>query len=182
MRDIQRSLRSTVISGLLFAAAFGLVACGLFASDPRSVARDFWSAVEAQDFEAARAAATSTDLRRLEEVARASDGYDASFGETIANEETARVPTTFVDLEGNAFEFDTHLTHLDGDWRVDAALTHRELRQAAFAASLRDARDALGEAGRVLGEAIEEGAREATRAMRDAIEELEEPQRDGREL
>ncbi len=182
MLEFQRSLRPVAISGLLLVAAGGLAACGVFASDPRSVARSFWSAVEAEDFEAARSASTSTDLRRLEEVKRASDGFEASFGEAISNDETARVPTTFVDLEGNAFEFDTHLTHLDGEWRVDAALTHSELRQAAFAASLRDARDALGEAGRVLGEAIEEGAREATRAMRDALEELEGAEREGREL
>jgi hypothetical protein len=70
--------------------------------------------------------------------------------------------------------FDTHLVREAEGWKIDVGETERERTTAIFAASMRQLGEALGEGVQEFSEALEEDAAEMKRALRGALEELEE--------
>lgn len=162
--------RSAAIAAVLSLAA----ACVPASQSPEEVARGFWSAIEASDFEGARALSTAPSERRLHALFGQRIFQDVSFAETLTNEDSALVETALAGPEGApTIAFNTHLVRFDDGWRVDPEPTAADLRRAAFAAALSDVQESLREGQRVLSEALEQGARDASEALRRAIEDLD---------
>jgi hypothetical protein len=152
------------------------LACGRFDEDaPRHVADEFWSALQRQDYETARALSGETGENGLRELAEAHPIETLAFGEILRNETKALVETTAVlaprDVE---VTFLTHLVQTDGGWRVDLPATRRDLTRQTLAASFEQVRESLrGSTDRLMQE-FEQRALEASETLRKALEELEQ--------
>ncbi len=172
--DCLLSGKTAFVAGVGFAALVLVLGCSGFRETPGEVARSFWDAIQAQDSAAARALCTTPDLRRLESFVRGRSVEDTALGQTLKNEESALVETSLVTSEGGAaLAFNTHLSRIDRSWKIDLHSTMAEMRRAALETSLREIDLALQEGAQILGAALEQGAREASDALRHALEELE---------
>jgi hypothetical protein len=149
-------------------------ACERFDDAPRDVAGRFWSALEVEDFDAARTLSTSPSVRAVRELAEAQPLEEIELGEILRNEATAIVDTSAILApSGLELAFSTHLTRVDGAWRVDVRKTHRELTRAALATSFEGMQQSLRESSEAVLEEFERRALEASEALREALEELE---------
>jgi hypothetical protein len=161
---------------VLLALAALALACDRFDADaPRHVADEFWSALQREDFEAARALCGETGENGLRELAAAHPIETLAFGEILRNDTKALVETTAVLApRGVEVSFHTHLVHADGAWRVDLPATRRDLTRQTLAASFEQVRESLrGSTDRLMQE-FEQRALEASETLREALEELEQ--------
>lgn len=172
--------RSRAATALRIACAAGIAAAGLachpFEDPPEAVAERFWRAVMEGDLDAARSHASAATRSRTDELAREFDVGPTVLGETLRNESRAIVETRTEAERGGAslsVSFDTHLVREDDGWRVDVRRTRSDLTRAAFAATVGELGETLGEGLRELRESIEQGALEASEALREALEDLE---------
>jgi hypothetical protein len=159
---------------LLAFAALAL-GCNRLDDAPRHVADEFWSAVQREDFETARALSGEAGESSLRELAGTHRIETLVFGETLRSESKALVETTAVlaprDIE---VTFHTQLVHADGGWRVDLPATRRDLTRQTLAASFEQVRESLrGGTDRLMQE-FEQRALEASETLREALEELEQ--------
>jgi hypothetical protein len=156
---------------LLPLALFG---CSRFDDAPRRVADEFWSALQREDFETARALSGEAGESGVRELAQAHRIETVAFGEILRSDSKALVETTAVlaprDIE---VTFHTQLVHADGGWRVDLPATRRDLTRQTLAASFEQVRESLrGGTDRLMQE-FEQRALEASETLREALEELE---------
>ena len=161
-------------SAVLALAALAL-ACNRVDDAPRHVADEFWSAVQREDYETARALSGEAGESSLRELAGTHRIETVAFGETLRSESKALVETTAVlaprDIE---VTFHTQLVQVDGGgWRVDLPATRRDLTRQTLAASFEQVRESLrGSTDRLMQE-FEKRAVEASETLREALEELE---------
>jgi hypothetical protein len=156
----------------LVALALG---CHRFDDAPRRVADEFWTALQREDYEAARALSGEAGENGLRELAQAHRIETVAFGEILRSESKALVETTAVlaphDVE---VTFHTQLVQADGAWRVDLPATRRDLTRQTLAASFEQVRESLrGSTDRLMQE-FEQRALEASETLREALEELEQ--------
>jgi hypothetical protein len=151
-----------------------LLACGLLSQRPAAVTGRFWTALQSGDLEAAQALSTARDTHSLELLVEDLEIETLSTGEVLKSERTARVQTSIL-LKGQTvpLSFETHLTAHEGSWRVVVPETLQAMTRASFVAALAQVEGAVQEGGRLLGEVIEEGAQEASAALREALKEME---------
>jgi hypothetical protein len=148
--------------------------CERFDDDaPRRVADEFWSAVQREDFETARALSGEAGESGVRELAQAHPIDTLAFGEILRSESKALVETTAVLASDVEVSFHTHLAHADGGWRVDLRATRRDLTRQTLAASFEQVRESLRGSTDRLMEEFEKRALEASETLRDALEELE---------
>ena len=163
--------RPLIQCSLLLVLAAG---CGLLRASPRDVAGAFWDAIQDRNSEAAQALCTAPDTRRVEAFIRARSVAGITLGEELKNARTAVVETSMASAKGPApLVFNTHLSWIDGSWKVELRSTLREMRRSALEVSMQEVDDALQEGMQMMGEALEQGAREASDALREALKELE---------
>ena len=154
--------------------------CGVSRDQPDEVTRNFWSAIESADGEAARALASAASGRLVEPTLDEVSIEGVLVGESLRNDESAMVATTLVSVqEGEELDvtFHTHLVREDGRWKVDLAASRAELRKGLFVAGMREIGEAVGEGVREIGEAIREGALEMKEALREALEGIDDGSR-----
>jgi hypothetical protein len=167
--------------GLVAAAALlGTLACGAVGPGPRQVTLEFWEALRTGDVAAAEALASVPTLRNVDGLARSRGIEEVLLGEVLEGERSAIVRTSLAtDLDGRPLHttFDTHLVREQGRWRVDVAATERERMAAIFAGTVGLLGEAVGEGIDEFSEALEQGAAEISRAIREALEELEQDRR-----
>lgn len=173
MRD-STSTRGTPLL-LLGLALVATVACERFDDTPRRVAASFWAAIDAHDLAAARNLSDAENENALRELADGLALEGVMLDEILRNESTALVETRAgLARRDMDLAFNTHLTR-DGDsWRVAVDATESELRRAALAASFEDVRESIGESTDLLVEEFEKQALDASEALREALEGLEE--------
>ena len=163
-------LRKTI---LLPALAILLAGCGPRQA-PEVITLTFWQAIKAGDFEAAAEQCSGADAEGIARAMGERVFERVEVGETLRSESSARVATELADARGDALQFDTRLERSDAGWRVSLEQTTEELRSASIGAAFGELDEALREGRRVIAEAIERGAREASRALRQAQEEIDE--------
>lgn len=171
------SLRSRIPALAGSAALVAGLALGLACSaspSPEEIASRFWSALREGSIDEARAVALPIDAGRLDGLGQRYSITAVELGEaTETGEGLASVETTLPAPGGSTtFAFPTHLTRVQGEWRVDAQKTLAGMSQALIAASLEQATEALRESGRVFGEAVGRGAFEASEVIEEALREF----------
>ncbi len=148
--------------------------CGLSRASPRDVAGAFWDAIQDHNSEAAQALCAAPDISRVEVFVRARSVVGITLGESLKNARTAVVETSIVSTKGPApLVFNTHLSRIDDAWKVDLRSTLREMRRAALEISMQEIDDVLQQGMQIMGEALEQGAREASNVRSEALEELQ---------
>ena len=166
-------------AALLALALLAGPACERFDETPREVAAAFWAALAVRDLEAAQQLSTAESQSELRELADGLSLEDVKLDQILRNEAVALVETRAAlarrDMD---LEFNTHLVLIDATWRVDADATERELRRTALAVSFEEMRDSIGESTDLLVEEFEKRALEASEALREALQELEESLRE----
>lgn len=143
--------------------------CGLFASGPDRVAKEFWEAVAAGELDGAKAFSTEADLRRLARLAERYAIEEVEVGSVLTHDSTAEVGTTLELETGLSVSFHTELRRYDEGWRVDAAASGQALRQAIVEVSLTELRESFRESAERIGEAVELGLEQAVDAMHEAL-------------
>jgi len=155
------------------------LACERFDERPREAAAGFWAALDVRDMEGARRLSTARSESAFRELANGLALEDVTVAEILRNESKALVDTRAQlarrDME---LHFNTHLIFVDGAWLVDVDDTERELRRTALAVSFEDVRESIGESAELMVEEFEKRALEASEALREALEGLEESLRD----
>jgi len=154
----------------------GSLACGAIEKSPDQVTRAFWEALRADDLATARALATADTVRRVEGLWEVGPIDEVLLGDALIGQASSIVRTSLATRSEHGrrhLSFDTTLVREDDGWKIDAAETHRALTGAAFASGVQELGDALGEVVAQFGEALESGAEEVSRAIREALEELE---------
>jgi hypothetical protein len=162
---------------VLLAALLLVLACGVPAPAPQQVTERFWEALRAGDLGTAKACASASSAMFVDAVGADRRIDEVLLGETLQGESSAVVRTslvTSIDERRHLTTFDTHLVREGEEWKVDVRATERERTTATFAASMRQLGEALGEGVQDFSEALEAGAAEMKRALREALEELEE--------
>jgi hypothetical protein len=160
----------------LFTAAVFALACGVAPATPQQVTEQFWEALRADDLSRARSLATAASARRVDGLIETGTIEEVLLGEALRGETSAIVRTSLATAADEGLShvtFDTTLVRENRTWRVDVAETQRALTSAAFANSVKQLGDALGQGVQEFGEALEAGAAEISRAIREALDELE---------
>ena len=175
-RALLRTLTGTLtgtLAGTLTGTLLGVaLSCG-GAAAPEDVATTFWSSLRDGRIDEARAIALPIDAGRLEGLTEGTLITAVELGAIELGEDTARVETSLPSPQGDVvYRFPTHLTRVQGEWRVDAQKTLGSMREAVITASLEQAGEALRESGRIFGEALGKSARDASRAIEEALEEF----------
>jgi hypothetical protein len=149
--------------------------CAPDPNGPGPTATRFWEALRSEEFEAARALTDGASLSEVRDLAAAHPFERVEIGEALDNEAAAQVPTHMVRTTGAgpAFDFQTHLVRVDDGWRVDLRETRRDVTRELLASSFEGVREALRESGSAFVEEFEERALEASEALRETLEELE---------
>jgi len=172
-------MRSRPFAALALAAltlATFSIGCGGRNATPQQVTEQFWEALRADDVERARSLATAASAHRVDGLYESGAIEEVLMGEALRGETSAIVRTSLAASDGGGLHhltFDTTLVRENGAWRVDVAETQRALTSAAFASSVQQLGDALGQGVQEFGEALEMGAEEITRAIREALDEIE---------
>ncbi len=166
-----------------------LIACGQSSSDPAQVAQQYWAAVQQADkasqdeLTAPTEPSASMSVFSGEMTMESDKVREIRFGEPIAEAERARVPTTIIpepDAQGGSPEvaeisFDTQLVKVGGEWKVDKAVTDKNMMGAAFAAAMAAMGEAFGEGmkGAVegIGEALTEGMQGLAEGLAEGMSE-----------
>lgn len=153
--------------------------CERFDETPREVAAAFWAALETRDLDAALALSDAGSRSELRELTEGLSLANVDLGQILRNESAALVETRadFVRRDMD-LAFNTHLTRAGATWRVDVNATEHELRRTALAASFEDVRESISESTDLLVEEFEKRALQASEALREALEELEESLRE----
>jgi hypothetical protein len=144
--------------------------CGA-GSSPGEVAEDFWRAVAEGELDEARRLVIEDDARGMRRLA-AEGIRSVEVGEVLTEDDAARVETR-LERERGTLSFPTHLHRFDQGWRVDARASGQAYRRAVVEASLAELSGAFSEGAGAIGEAVEQGLREASEALRSALDELE---------
>lgn len=151
-----------------------LIACGDSRSDPAQVAQHYWDAIRQGDKTAIEQLSAAVEPTANVSVFSGEMKMDADkvsevrFGEPMAEAERARVPTTIIpkpDAEGAnpgvaEISFETQLVKVGAEWKVDRAVTDKNMMGAAFAAAMA-----------AMGEAFGEGMKEAVEGIGEALTE-----------
>lgn len=167
------------LRAVIAAASLLTAACGAGAPGPKQVAQEFWEALRAGDTAAATSLASEPTAPRVEALA-GRDIDEVLLGEVLEGEASAIVRTSLTtaatepDDWPTRLTFDTHLIREDDEWRVDVAATERDFGAAIFAGTIEMLGEAVGEGVRDFSEALEQGAAEISRAIREALEDLEQ--------
>jgi len=160
--------------GRVLAAVVLLAACSA-ADSPERTARAFWDAMSAGDLEAAAREVTDEGRRLLDDGALPESIEKVLLGEVLRNETSAVIRTSMLtrddDIELHVV-FHTHLSLVDGEWKVELVATQQELARATFAAGMRMVGEAIGQGIEEFGQALEQGAAEVRDAIRDAVDDL----------
>lgn len=174
LRPVRR--RSFAARALLLAAALTAGGCGSLRDDARDTTRHFWEALAAEDYAGAAALTDGASREAVAQLAASHRIERFTLGEPLANAEAAQVPV-HVQREAGAgpgFSFHTHLSRSGGVWRVDLRLTRRDLARELLASSFEGVKEALRESGEAFVEEFEMRALEASEALRQTLEELDE--------
>lgn len=147
------------------------VGCGL-GSSPDEVAVDFWTAVAEGQLDEARALVIEDDPRGLQRLAE-QEIQSVEVGEVLTEGDVARVETR-LERERGLISFHTRLRRHDQGWRVDSRASRQAYRQAVIEASLADLGDVFSDGAGAIGEVIERGLRDASEAIREALDQLED--------
>jgi len=166
------------IRGTLTALALACVAlgCGMPPATPQQVTERFWEALRTDDLAAARSLATAATARRIDAIHESAVIEEVLLGEALRGETSAIVRTSLATTGPSGLHhitFDTTLARENDAWRVDVAETQRALTSAAFASSVQQLGDALGDGVEQFGQALESGAAEISQAIREILEEIE---------
>jgi len=166
-----RTRSLAVLAALLLAP----LACERFDPAPRELAEGFWEALSAGDFAAASALSDAAGPAPVRKLADELPLEGVELGDILRNESSAVVKTRghlrSLDVD---VDFNTHLTRVDGEWRVDLAETRGDLRSNALSASFGKVQQAFAESADLLVEEFEKRALEASEAFRGALEDLED--------
>lgn len=151
------------------------LACAPDPNGPEQMTARFWEAVAASEFAAAAELCDGASPTEVRQLATAHPFDSVTLGEPLHGEAHARVPTHLgLGSEGRALSFETHLVELEGEWRVDLRASRRALTRELLAGSLEGIHEALRESGEAFVEEFEARALEASEALRETLEELEE--------
>lgn len=161
---------------LLLCLAAVALGCQPPVDPPETVAERFWTAIQADDWETARAEATPASADGVGGIDSDRPIEQVLIGETLRSETSAVVRTTVVTRrdEGAVHAtFDTHLAWNGEAWRVEVDATRRDWAAATFSASMRLLGEAMGTGLVELSEAFQEGAAELMQSINEAIEDAE---------
>jgi hypothetical protein len=164
----------------LAASVSVLVAVSCSTSDsPQEVARGFWEAMQTGDREQAATLVTDESLQLFDDEVIPDEMKKILFGEVLRNESAAVIRTSMQtrsdDVELNIV-FHTHLVLEDGDWKIDLVATQQEVSRATFSAGMKFVDQAVGQGIEEFGQALEQGAAEVRDAIREAIDDLGQPE------
>lgn len=162
-----------------------LIGCGEPASDPAQVAKQYWAAVQRADTAArdelttSAGPAASVSVFGGEMTMEADKVREIRLGEAIAEAERVRVPTTIIpepDARSSGpglaeISFDTQLVNIEGEWKVDKAVTDKNMMGAALTAAMSAMGEALGEG---MKEAVEGIGEALARGMEDLADGMSE--------
>lgn len=161
---------------LLLCASSAALSCAPAGEDPAATSQRFWDALRAEDFAAAQSLTDAAALAAVRDLADAHPFAAIEFGESLDNDSMAQVPTRVQRGGGTGpdFSFHTHLIRGESGWRVDLKRTRRDLTRELLASSFEGVQEALRESGEAFIEEFEERALEASEALRETLEALEQ--------
>jgi hypothetical protein len=169
-------------------AAMALSACEKTDS-PEVVSRAFWAAVQAGDMKTAQTYAVPGSLESKAEAIKTGD-FDSEFTATVIKDNLATVSTNHKGSQNGTpleYQFNTVLTQVDKQWKVDIKKTTQSLVPAAMTAafsgfgqalnqSLSNIGDTFGQEadniGSLLGQVLNQGIDEMSREMEKASAEI----------
>ncbi len=158
-----------MLRAFLVTALLALVGCS---APPPNVTADFWQAIADGDLETAADLSNEQDLRRLARLVERHPIGSIEIGEVRTEGDAATVQTR-LHREGEPLVFETHLRRGDSGWQVDVGTSTLAVRRALLESSVAELRGVFEDGADALGEAAQQGLDEATKAIREALGELE---------
>ncbi len=169
-------MKNILLTGLLLS----LVSCGQFGSDPRTVAEDFWLAMQANDLDEARELITPDSLDEFSEIKPDEIKIDSfELGEVLEGETQSYVTVSIVSPDFNQ-TFKTALQNVDGDWKVNYKETMGELMRVqikemgdTFREGIENAGKEIAEQFKGVAEAMKQSMQEMGKAMDESLNEAD---------